>query len=58
MILQKIADTIRLLTIDAVEQAGSGHPGLPMGCAEIGAYLFGEFLKFDPKHPRWPERAR
>ena len=58
MILQKIADTIRLLTIDAVEHAGSGHPGLPMGCAEIGAYLFGEFLNFDADFPKWPQRDR
>ncbi len=58
MILKKIADTIRLLTIDAVEKAGSGHPGLPMGCAEIGAFLFGEFLKFDPNFPKWDERDR
>ncbi|MDX8430446.1 MAG: transketolase [Candidatus Algichlamydia australiensis] len=57
-ILHKIADAIRLLTIDAVEKAGSGHPGLPLGCAEIGAYLFGEFLNFDSTHPSWPERDR
>lgn len=37
--LQKIAHTIRHLTMDVVERAGSGHPGLPMGCAELGAYL-------------------
>lgn len=58
MSLEKIAGAIRLLTIDAVEQAGSGHPGLPLGCAEIGAYLFGEFIHFDPKFPKWPERDR
>jgi transketolase len=57
-ILQKIANTIRHLTMDAVERAGSGHPGLPMGCAEIGAYLFGAFLSFDPSHPKWPQRDR
>lgn len=56
--LQKIANTIRSLTMDAVEQAGSGHPGLPMGCAELGAYLFAEFLKYDPFHPKWRERDR
>lgn len=39
-------------------KTGSGHPGLPLGCAEIGAYLFGEFLHFDPKFPKWPERDR
>ena len=47
LLLTKIANAIRHLTMDAVELAGSGHPGLPMGCAEIG-YLFGEFLRFDP----------
>lgn len=56
--LQKIANTIRHLTMDAVERAGSGHPGMPMGCAELGAYLFGEFLRFDPAYPNWPHRDR
>ena len=56
--LQKIANTIRHLTMDAVELAGSGHPGMPMGCAELGAYLFGEFLRFDPTYPKWPHRDR
>jgi transketolase len=44
--------------MDAVELAGSGHPGMPMGCAELGAYLFGKFLRFDPTHPKWPYRDR
>lgn len=56
--LQKIANTIRHLTMDAVERAGSGHPGMPMGCAELGAYLFGEFLRFDPAYPKWLHRDR
>lgn len=56
--LQNIANTIRHLTMDAVELAGSGHPGMPMGCAELGAYLFGEFLRFDPAYPKWPYRDR
>jgi transketolase len=56
--LQKIAHTIRHLTMDAVELAGAGHPGMPMGCAELGAYLFGEFLKFDPSYPKWAHRDR
>lgn len=55
--LQKIANTIRHLTMDAVELAGSGHPGMPMGCAELGAYLFGEFLRFDPAYPKWSHRS-
>lgn len=56
--LQKIANTIRSLTMDAVEHAGSGHPGLPMGCAEMGAYLFTEFLRYNPLDPKWRERDR
>ena len=55
-ILSKVADTIRGLSMDAVQKANSGHPGLPMGCAEIGAYLFGKYLKFNPKNPKWPAR--
>lgn len=56
--LKRIANTIRHLTMDAVELAGSGHPGLPMGCAELGAYLFSEFLLFDPSCPTWIHRDR
>jgi transketolase len=56
--LKKIANTIRHLTMDAVELAGSGHPGLPMGCAELGAYLFGQFLRFDPSCSKWIHRDR
>lgn len=56
--LQKIANTIRSLTMDAVEHAGSGHPGLPMGCAELGAFLFAEFLRYDPLFPKWQGRDR
>lgn len=57
-ILSKIANTIRGLSIDAVQKADSGHPGLPMGCAELGAYLFGELLKQNPKNPSWINRDR
>jgi transketolase len=56
--LQKIASTIRSLTMDAVEKAGSGHPGLPMGCAELGAFLFSDFLRYHPLYPRWKGRDR
>lgn len=56
--LAKVALTIRGLSMDAVQKANSGHPGLPMGCAEIGAYLFGHFLKYNPKDPAWPNRDR
>lgn len=54
----KIANTIRGLSMDAVQKADSGHPGLPMGCAEIGAYLFGNFMRFNPKNPKWINRDR
>jgi len=56
--LEKIAGTIRGLSIDAVQKANSGHPGLPLGCAEIGAYLYGHGLRHAPKHPRWLNRDR
>ncbi len=56
--LKKIADTIRSLTMDSVEKAGSGHPGLPMGCAELGAYLFAVFLQYNSSSPKWKDRDR
>lgn len=57
-ILQKTANAIRILSMDAVQKAKSGHPGLPMGCAEIGAYLIGETLQYNPKNPDWFNRDR
>jgi transketolase len=57
-ILATIAATIRGLSMDAVQRAVSGHPGLPLGCAEIGAYLYGAFLIHNPKNPSWPGRDR
>lgn len=56
--LSKIANTIRQLAIDAVQKANSGHPGLPMGCAELGAYLYGYALRHNPKNPKWLGRDR
>lgn len=56
--LAKIATTIRCLSIDAVQRADSGHPGLPLGCAELGAYLYGHLLHHDPRHPQWVNRDR
>jgi transketolase len=55
---QSMANAIRALAMDAVEQAKSGHPGLPMGAADIATVLFGRFLKFDPADPAWPDRDR
>lgn len=52
------ARVIRGLAIDAVQKANSGHPGLPMGCAELGAYLFNYVLRYDPKNVSWPNRDR
>jgi transketolase len=54
----RMANAIRALAMDAVEQAKSGHPGLPMGAADIATVLFTRFLKFDPTDPTWPDRDR
>lgn len=56
--LQKIAHTVRALTVDAVEAAQSGHPGLPLGMADVGALLYGKILRHDPTWPQWPDRDR
>ncbi len=56
--LSKIANTIRELSMEAVQKANSGHPGLPMGCAEFGAYLYGVLLRHNPKNPKWLNRDR
>jgi transketolase len=55
---ERMANAIRALAMDAVEQAKSGHPGLPMGAADIATVLFARFLKFDPADPTWPDRDR
>jgi transketolase len=57
-ILSKIAMTIRGLSMDAVQKANSGHPGMPMGCAELGAYLYGSLLRHNPKNSKWMNRDR
>lgn len=57
-ILEKTANTIRQLSFEAVQKANSGHPGLPMGCAELGAYLYGHLLRHNPKNPQWMNRDR
>lgn len=56
--LSKIANTIRGLSMDGVQKANSGHPGLPLGCAEIGAYLWGNYLRQNPKNSKWIARDR
>jgi len=55
---KKMADAIRALSMDAVEQAKSGHPGMPMGMADVAVVLWSQFLKFDPENPAWPDRDR
>ncbi|MBS0621124.1 MAG: transketolase [Verrucomicrobia bacterium] len=56
--LGKIASTVRQLSMEAVQKANSGHPGLPMGCAEFGAFLYGVLLRHNPKNPKWLNRDR
>jgi transketolase len=53
-----MANAIRVLAMDAVEAANSGHPGMPMGMADVASVLFNRFLKFDPADPAWPDRDR
>ncbi|MGL4542957.1 MAG: 1-deoxy-D-xylulose-5-phosphate synthase N-terminal domain-containing protein, partial [Polymorphobacter sp.] len=53
-----LANAIRALAMDAVEAANSGHPGMPMGMADVATILFTRHLKFDPAQPRWPDRDR
>ena len=56
--LRELADCIRALAMDAVEQAKSGHPGMPMGMADIATVLFSEFMRFDAADPHWLDRDR
>lgn len=55
---RQMANAIRFLSIDAIEKANSGHPGMPMGMADVVTMLYAEFLKFDPKNPSWYNRDR
>ena len=56
--LSPMANAIRALSMDAVQAANSGHPGMPMGMADVATVLFSQFLKFDPAAPKWPDRDR
>src|SRR5205807_137658 len=56
--LRRMANALRALAMDAVEQAKSGHPGMPMGMVDIATVLFTQFLRFDPQAPDWPDRDR
>jgi transketolase len=55
---RQMANAIRALAMDAVQAANSGHPGMPMGMADVATVLYSDFLKFDPKAPKWPDRDR
>tara|TARA_Y100001980_G_C14548622_1_gene329965 strand:- start:961 stop:2910 length:1950 start_codon:yes stop_codon:yes gene_type:complete len=55
---RELANCIRFLSIDAVQKANSGHPGMPMGMADVATVLFKDFLNFDPKNPNWDNRDR
>ncbi|WP_181703099.1 transketolase [Chthonobacter albigriseus] len=57
-LFSEMANTIRALSMDAVEKAKSGHPGMPMGTADIATVLFGDVIKFDAAAPRWADRDR
>ncbi len=56
--LAPMANAIRALSMDAVQAANSGHPGMPMGMADVATVLYAQFLKFDPAAPKWPDRDR
>ncbi|WP_024506314.1 transketolase [Bradyrhizobium sp. ARR65] len=53
-----LANAVRFLAVDAIEKSQSGHPGMPMGMADVATVLFSRFLKFDAAHPTWPDRDR
>nr|WP_047168698.1 transketolase [Sphingomonas sp. Y57] len=55
---RQLANAIRALSMDAVQAANSGHPGMPMGMADVATELFTKHLKFDPTQPKWPDRDR
>lgn len=54
----QMANAIRALSMDAVQAANSGHPGMPMGMADVATVLFAHHLKFDPSNPNWVDRDR
>ena len=55
---RRMAHALRFLAADAVEQAKSGHPGMPLGMADLATVLFSRHLKFDAAAPNWPDRDR
>jgi len=57
-LMRNMANAIRALSMDGVQKANSGHPGMPMGMADVATVLFTKFMKFDPANPTWPNRDR
>ena len=55
---RELANAIRALSMDAVQRANSGHPGMPMGMADIAEVLWRDFLRFNPANPEWVDRDR
>ena len=55
---RQLANAIRALAMDAVQAANSGHPGMPMGMADVATVLYSDYLKFDPTDPKWADRDR
>jgi transketolase len=55
---RQLANAIRALAMDAVQAANSGHPGMPMGMADVATVVYSDYLKFDPTDPKWPDRDR
>ncbi len=55
---QSMANTIRALSMDAVQAANIGHPGMPMRMADVATVLWSDYLAFDPADPKWPDRDR
>ena len=56
--LKNMANAIRFLSADAIEKSKSGHPGMPLGMADVATVLFSKFIKIDPENPRWFDRDR
>ena len=56
--LYLMANAIRALSIDAIEKANSGHPGMPLGIADVATVLFSKYIKIDPSKPDWIDRDR
>lgn len=54
----EMANAVRFLCMDAIQEANSGHPGMPMGMADVATVLFARFLRFDPTLPTWADRDR